>query len=189
MTDEGHIAALDDDCQIRSDDGWMRRALEEAELAGSRDEVPVGAVVVRDGTVVGSAGNTMEGRQDPTAHAEMQVIRQASSATGSQRLAGSDLYVTLEPCAMCAGALVLARIERVVFGAYDPKAGACGSLRNVAQDHRLNHWCTVVGGVLEEECSEVLRGFFARLRRGKRDAQPRGVRSARTDGRHGALTI
>ena len=172
MTDKGHIAALDGDCQIRSDDGWMRRALEEAELAGSRDEVHVGAVVVRDGTVVGSAGNTMEGRQDPTAHAEMQAIRQASSATGSQRLAGSDLYVTLEPCAMCAGALVLARIDRVVFGAYDPKAGACGSLRNVAQDHRLNHRCGVVGGVLEEECAQVLQTFFARLRREKREAKP-----------------
>ena len=154
------------------DEFCMRKALELAEQAGSRDEVPVGAVVVMDGVVVGSAGNTIEGRQDPTAHAEMEAVRQASSFAGSKRLAGADLYVTLEPCAMCAGALVLARIDRVIFGAYDPKAGACGTLRNVVQDHRLNHRCAVVGGVLEEECAQVLQTFFARLRREKREAKP-----------------
>ena len=143
---------------------WMRSALAQAKQAGSRDEVPVGAVIVRGETVLGSAWNAMEGRQDPTAHAEMQAIRQASAAVGSWRLGDTVLYVTLEPCAMCAGALVLARIDRLVFGAYDRKAGACGTLRNVVQDARLNHRCDVVGGVLEEECADLLRGFFARLR-------------------------
>ena len=167
---------------------YMSQALEEARAAAARGEVPVGAVIVApDGQVVAQAGNRTRELNDPTAHAEVLAIRAACAAAGSERLDGHALYVTLEPCAMCAGALVLARIERVVFGAYDPKAGACGSLRNVVQDHRLNHWCTVVGGVLEEECSEVLRGFFARLRQER--CQPRGVRSARTDGCHGALTI
>ena len=171
----------------QQDISWMQQALDLAKRAQRSDEVPVGAVVVCDDKLIATGWNQSISLCDPTAHAEIIALRQAALRLGNYRLTDVSVYVSLEPCAMCAGALVLARIDRVVFGAYDPKAGACGSLRNVVQDHRLNHWCTVVGGVLEEECSEVLRGFFARLRQER--CQPRGVRSARTDGRHGALTI
>jgi tRNA(adenine34) deaminase len=143
---------------------WMARALERARFVAEADEVPVGALIVSDGMILGAGGNATEHRQDPTAHAEMIAIRQAAGATGSRRLQDTTLYVTLEPCAMCAGAAVLARIRRIVFGAYDPKAGACGTLRDVARDPRLNHTCQVVGGVLESECGDLLRGFFRQLR-------------------------
>jgi len=149
------------------DDHWMREALREAERAGHRGEVPVGAVVVGAGRVLGRAGNAIEAAQDPTAHAEMLALRQAAAALGTRRLLATTLYVTLEPCAMCAGAAVLARVPRLVFGAADPKAGACGSLRNVAEDPRLNHRCQVRGGVLERECAELLKGFFVALRAAK----------------------
>ena len=145
----------------------MREALREAERAGRRGEVPVGAVVVGAGRVLGRAGNAIEATQDPTAHAEMLALRQAAAALGTRRLLATTLYVTLEPCAMCAGAAVLARVSRLVFGAADPKAGACGSLRNVAEDPRLNHRCQVRGGVLERECAELLKGFFVALRAAK----------------------
>ena len=145
----------------------MREALREAERAGRRGEVPVGAVVVGAGRVLGRAGNAIEAAQDPTAHAEMLALRQAAAALGTRRLLATTLYVTLEPCAMCAGAAVLARVPRLVFGAADPKAGACGSLRNVAEDPRLNHRCQVRGGVLERECAELLKGFFVALRAAK----------------------
>ena len=143
---------------------WMRRALALARAAGRAEEVPVGALVVSAGRVVGQGANATEMRQDPTAHAEMAAIATAAAALGSRRLVDATLYVTLEPCAMCAGAIVLARIPRLVFGAYDPKTGACGSLRNVVQDERLNHRSAVVGGVLMEECATLLQEFFARLR-------------------------
>jgi tRNA(adenine34) deaminase len=143
---------------------WMRQALAEAEGAGGRGEVPVGALIVRDGQVIGRGANAVEQGQDPTGHAEMRAIRQAAETLGSRRLLEATLYVTLEPCAMCAGAVVLARIPRLVFGAFDPKTGACGSLRNVVQDGRLNHRCVVVSGVLAEECADLLRRFFDQLR-------------------------
>ena len=143
---------------------WMKQALAEAEKAGLEGEVPVGALLVREGHVLGRGRNLTERKQDPTAHAEMLAIRQAVAASRSRRLLDATLYVTLEPCAMCAGAAVLARIPRRVFGAFDPKSGACGSLRNVVQDSRLNHRCELVGGVLEEECADLLRRFFAELR-------------------------
>ena len=149
------------------DSHWMREALREAECAGRRGEVPVGAVVVGAGQALGRAGNAIEATQDPTAHAEMLALRQAAAALGTRRLLATTLYVTLEPCAMCAGAAVLARVPRLVFGAADPKAGACGSLRNVAEDPRLNHRCQVRGGVLERECAELLKGFFIALRAAK----------------------
>ena len=149
------------------DSRWMLEALREAERAGRRGEVPVGAVVVGAGRVLGRAGNAIEAAQDPTAHAEMLALRQAAAALGTRRLLATTLYVTLEPCAMCAGAAVLARVPRLVFGASDPKAGACGSLRNVAEDPRLNHRCQVRGGVLEQECAELLKGFFMALRAAK----------------------
>jgi tRNA(adenine34) deaminase len=146
---------------------WMRQALDLAAEAARKGEVPVGAVVVSAGRVIGRGINGLESDQDPTAHAELQAIRQAAAALGSRRLLDTVLYVTLEPCAMCAGAVVLARIPRLVFGAFDPKAGACGSLYNLAQDPRLNHRCTLVGGVMADESAGLLKEFFSRLRSGE----------------------
>lgn len=143
---------------------WMKVALAEAEEAGEQGEVPIGALVVRENQILGRGHNVTEQQQDPTGHAEVQAIRQAVVTAGSRRLLETMLYVTLEPCAMCAGAIVLARIPRLVFGALDPKSGACGSLRNVVQDARLNHRCEVVGGILEEECADLLKRFFTGLR-------------------------
>jgi tRNA(adenine34) deaminase len=142
----------------------MRLALEEARAAASTGDVPVGAVVARGDEVVGRAGNAREREQDPTAHAEILALRQAARALGSWHLQGCTLYVTLEPCAMCAGALVLARIDRLVLGAPDPKAGFAGSLGDIVRDGRLNHEVEVTVGVLAEECGEVLRAFFAERR-------------------------
>jgi len=143
-----------------SHDTWMRLALAAARSAGERGEVPVGAVVVCDDQVIGEAGNQTEELQDPTAHAEMLALRVAAAHLGSWRLSGATLYVTLEPCAMCAGASVLARIDRLVFGADDPKAGMCGSLANLAQDPRLNHRIEIVRNVRSGECGELLKTFF-----------------------------
>lgn len=142
----------------------MRAALREAEEAARRDEVPVGAVVVHGGRIVGRGYNQREMLKDPTAHAEMIAITQAAAALEGWRLEGTTLYVTLEPCLMCAGAIVNARIPRVVFGAPDPKAGACGSLYQVGLDPRLNHRFEVVGGVLGAESAALLQEFFARKR-------------------------
>lgn len=142
----------------------MRQALAEAEKAVRHGDVPVGGVVVAGDRIIGAGHNQTERLQDPTAHAEMLAIRQAARTVGYYRLSGTTLYVTLEPCAMCAGAIVLARIAKVVFGAPDPKAGACGSLCNVIQDSRLNHRCERVGGVLQQECSTRVKRFFAALR-------------------------
>jgi tRNA(adenine34) deaminase len=139
----------------------MASALELARLAPAHGDVPVGALVVTaDGAVVGSGHNDREGAGDPTAHAEVLALRAAAAALGSWRLTGCTLVVTLEPCTMCAGALVLARVDRVVYGAADPKAGAAGSLWDVVRDRRLNHRPEVVGGVLADECSTLLRAFF-----------------------------
>jgi tRNA(adenine34) deaminase len=139
----------------------MRLALTEARRALEHDDVPIGAVVVRDDDVLGSGHNERELRSDPTAHAEVLALRQAAEKTGSWRLSGTTVYVTLEPCPMCAGALVLARVGTLVYGPQDPRAGAALSLYNIVQDPRLNHQVEVVTGVLDEECSELLRGFFA----------------------------
>lgn len=144
---------------------YMRLALYEAQQAGALGEIPVGAVAVKDGQIVGSSGNRRESANDPTAHAEILAIQEAARKLGAWRLTGVTLYVTLEPCAMCAGALVLARIERLVFGAKDAKAGAVGSLMNLVQDGRLNHQVEVVEGVLAPECSGLLKDFFRQLRR------------------------
>jgi tRNA(adenine34) deaminase len=144
----------------------MHGALLEARQAEAAGDVPVGCVVVdRDGQILGRGRNTREAAADPTAHAEVLAIRQAAAARGGWRLDGCTLVVTLEPCTMCAGAVVLARVDRLVFGAYDDKAGAVGSLWDVVRDRRLNHRPEVVGGVLAEECAGVLREFFARQRR------------------------
>ena len=143
-------------------DAAMRAALEEARRVRAAGDVPVGAVLLDPGgAVVAAAGNEREATGDPTAHAEVLVLRRAAARTGSWRLDGHTLVVTLEPCTMCAGALVLARVRRCVFGAYDPKAGAVASLFDVLRDPRLNHRVDVRGGVLEEACSQVLLDFFA----------------------------
>ncbi|HET9739087.1 MAG TPA: tRNA adenosine(34) deaminase TadA [Solirubrobacteraceae bacterium] len=144
----------------RPDEYFMRLALREAERALDHDDVPVGAVVVFEGEVVGVGHNERELVQDPTAHAEMLAIREAARAIGSWRLLGTTLYVTLEPCAMCAGAIVLGRIPRVVYGADDPKAGAAGSVLDILAEPRLNHRPAVVGGVLADDAAELLRTFF-----------------------------
>lgn len=143
---------------------FMRRALVEARAAAGRGEVPVGAVVVREGTVVGRGHNLRESTNDPLAHAELMAIAEAARATGHWRLIGCTLYVTLEPCAMCAGALVNSRVERLVYGARDPKAGFVGSLGDLVRDPRLNHRLEVSEGVLAEECGKLVAGFFAGLR-------------------------
>ena len=143
---------------------WMTAALSEARLAATSGDVPVGAMVLRDGEVVARAANRTVRDQDPTAHAELLAIRAASAALGRWRLDDCTLYVTLEPCAMCAGAIVLARIARVVLGAWDPKAGMAGSVGDLLRHPRLNHRPEVVGGVLESECGALLRDFFAERR-------------------------
>jgi len=142
----------------------MKIALREAHKALEGEEVPVGAVIVHEGQIIAKAHNQRELLRDPTAHAEMIAITQAASHLQSWRLENTVLYVTVEPCPMCAGAIVLARIPQVVFGAWDAKAGAAGSLMNILQDARLNHRVNIVSGVLERECGEILRDFFARLR-------------------------
>ncbi len=146
------------------DDYFMRMALREAERALEHDDVPIGAVLVRDGELVAAAHNERELRQDPTAHAEIIALREAARLAGSWRLLDTVLYVTLEPCAMCAGAIVLARVPRVVYGASDPKAGACGSVLDVLGEPRLNHRPEVAGGLLALECGELLSEFFASRR-------------------------
>jgi len=142
----------------------MALAIREAERALSHQDVPVGALVVHDGEIAGSGHNERELRQDPTAHAELLAIREASTKLGSWRLLDSVLYVTLEPCAMCAGAIVLARVARVVFGASDPKAGAAGSVLDVLGEPRLNHRPEVSGGLLSDEAGALLREFFSSRR-------------------------
>jgi tRNA(adenine34) deaminase len=147
-----------------ADEQFMRLALGEAERAAAHGDVPIGAVVVRDGEVIGAAGNEREQRADPTAHAEILALRQASDSLDGWRIPDSVIYVTLEPCAMCAGAIVLARIPRVVIGAPDPKAGAAGSVLDVLAEPRLNHRPEVDTGVLEAESAALLREFFASRR-------------------------
>jgi tRNA(adenine34) deaminase len=146
------------------DDYFMRMALREAERALEHDDVPIGAVLVRDGELVAAAHNERELRQDPTAHAEIVALREAARLAGSWRLLDTVVYVTLEPCAMCAGAIVLARVARVVYGASDPKAGACGSVLDVLGEPRLNHRPDVAGGLLAADCGDLLSEFFASRR-------------------------
>jgi tRNA(adenine34) deaminase len=145
-------------------DEWMRLALEEARRAFDEAEVPVGAIIVHDQRVIASAHNQREALNDPTAHAEMLAITQAAEALGAWRLLDCTLYVTLEPCPMCAGAIVQARIPTVVYGTTDPKAGACHTLYQITEDPRLNHRSSVLGGVLADECRAILQEFFAERR-------------------------
>lgn len=143
---------------------FMKKALEEAQKAYELDEVPVGAVVVRNGEIIAAGHNLRESAKDATAHAEMIAIRSACEALGGWRLPGCELYVTLEPCAMCSGAILQARIEKLCIGAMDPKAGAAGSVLNLFEDYHFNHRCEVVRGMMEAECSLILKTFFRRKR-------------------------
>jgi tRNA(adenine34) deaminase len=149
----------------KKNDYWMEIALREAEIALQRKEVPVGAIIIHNGIVIGKGSNQIETLQDPTAHAEMIAITAAAAHLENRRLENCTMYVTLEPCTMCAGALVLARIPLVVFGAYDPKAGACTSLYTITNDPRLNHRIHTTGGVLGEKCGSLLQEFFLTQRR------------------------
>lgn len=145
-------------------DRWMRQALDQARAAFEADEVPVGAVIVHGESIVGTGFNQRETLQDPTAHAEIIAITQAAQTLGSWRLLDCTLYVTLEPCPMCAGAIVQARIPTVVYGTTDPKGGACHTLYQITEDDRLNHRSTVLGGVLQEDCRAILQDFFRQQR-------------------------
>ncbi|MBM7582556.1 tRNA(adenine34) deaminase [Caldicoprobacter guelmensis] len=145
---------------------FMQQALLEAQKAFCLGEVPIGAVIVKEGEIIARGHNLRETEKDPTLHAEMVAIREAARYLGGWRLTGCELYVTIEPCPMCAGAIIQARIQRVVFGALDPKAGCAGSLYNLLQDPRFNHRVEVVGGVMEEECRRIMQEFF-RGKRGK----------------------
>ena len=156
---------------MKDDAYWMGIALREAKKAGDRGEIPIGAVVVKDGAVIGRGHNLRESRHDPVAHAEIIAIRQAARKTGNWRLTGATLYVTLEPCPMCMGAILLARIDTLVFGCHDPKAGAAGSLYDLANDKRLNHQVALVTGIRGAECSACLSGFFSALRKRKKEAK------------------
>jgi tRNA(adenine34) deaminase len=148
-----------------TDEDWMAEALALARAAGARGEVPVGAIVVVDGAIVGRGGNAPIAGNDPAAHAEIAALREAGAKLGNYRLPGSTLYATLEPCAMCAGAILHARVARLVFGARDPKSGACGSVIDLFAEPRLNHHTTVAGGVCAEACGGLLSRFFAARRR------------------------
>ena len=150
---------------IRDDEQGMRAALREAQASADDDEVPIGCVIVHEGIVVGRGRNQMERLQDATAHAEMVAIGAASSTLGTWRLHECTMYVTLEPCAMCAGAIILSRVGRLVYAAVDPKAGACGSVLDVIHEPRLNHRVEITSGVLAEECGALIKAFFQRKRR------------------------
>ncbi len=152
---------------IPSDEMFMREALKQARIAADNDEVPVGAVIVHENRIIARTHNQVETLKDPTAHAEMIAITQASASLESKWLLECALYVTLEPCSMCAGALVLARIRRICFGAADPKTGACGSVLDITGHEPLNHHPEVEGGILEEECGRLVSGFFERKRRSR----------------------
>ena len=156
-----------------SDDAhWMARALEQARAAWSEEEVPIGAVVVHEGRLIAEGRNHTRAWHDPTAHAEMVALRRAAARIGDWRLLDATLYVTLEPCAMCAGAMVLGRVKRVVYAAADPKAGMAGSLGNILHDARLNHRPELTTGVLAEPCAELLRAFFRARRKGSERGVP-----------------
>lgn len=153
---------------------WMRQALDQAHNAWALGEVPVGAVVVKDGQIIATGFNQPIGTHDPTAHAEIMALRAAATILGNYRLPGCELYVTLEPCAMCSGAMIHARLSRVVFGASDPKTGACGSIVNLFEQNQLNHHTQLIGGVMAQECGALLKDFFAERRKAAQAAKPDG---------------
>lgn len=146
---------------------FMLEALKEAEIAAELGEVPIGAVIVQDGKIIARGHNMTESLKDPTAHAEMIAIRQASQVLGGWRLPGCEMYVTTEPCSMCAGAIVWSRIERLYIGTMDPKSGACGSVFNIPQEEKLNHFVEIETGIMQRECSDIMKNFFKKLRKKK----------------------
>jgi len=150
-----------------SPEEFMQEALKEAEKALSIGEVPVGAVIEKDGKIIARGHNMTETGKDPTAHAEIIAIREAARILGGWRLTGCRMYVTAEPCSMCAGALVLARVEKIFIGTPDPKTGACGSLMNIPQDERLNHYVEIETGILQQQCEKIMKTFFQNLRKQK----------------------
>lgn len=152
-------------------DRYMQEALKEAEKAAEAGEVPVGAVIVRDGQIIARAHNMTEQLRDPTAHAEMLAIRRAADVLGGWRLTGCNMFVTTEPCSMCAGAIVWARIEKLYIGTMDPKAGACGSVFNIPQEKRLNHYVEIETGLMQEECSSLMKAFFRKIRNSKSEGK------------------
>ena len=149
---------------MTKDEQWMKIAIEEAKLAMNENEIPIGSILVQNEKIIAKAHNQPIGNNDPTAHAEIQLLRKAGKQKENYRLIGSTLYVTLEPCAMCYGAMIHARIERIVFGALDPKTGVCGSCMNLNNESFFNHKISITGGVLEKESSDLLRLFFKSLR-------------------------
>jgi len=151
------------------DETYMKEALDEAKKAMDKGEIPVGAVVVLGGEVIGRGHNLREATGDPTAHAEMLALREAARAIGHWRLIGCTLYVTLEPCPMCAGAVINARVDRVCFGAFDPKAGCCGTLYDLTGERKFNHHPDVAGGVLNDECAALLKEFFSKRRAAQKE--------------------
>lgn len=159
---------------MKDDFYWMEKALHQASKAEALGEVPIGALIVKDNTIIGRGFNQRESKNDPSAHAEMIAIRQAARRLQAWRLTGTTLYVTLEPCPMCMGAILLARIERVVFGCHDPKGGAAGSLYDLSNDPRFNHQVTLTSGIMQTECSTILSDFFRALRREKKALRAAG---------------
>lgn len=158
MTNNGSLINADNDVR------YMQAAIGQAEIAEENGDVPIGCVIVYDGIIIAKSYNQRELLNDPTAHAEIIALTQAADYIGNWRLGGCSIFVTLEPCPMCAGALVLARLDRLVYGCADPKTGACQSLYNIVQDERLNHRLEVVSGILEQDCSQLLSGFFQKRR-------------------------
>ncbi len=152
----------------KSPEYFMEEALKEARKALELNEIPIGAIVEFQGSILGRGHNLVESQKDPTAHAEMIAIRNAAQVMNNQRLIQCNLYVTIEPCAMCAGAIVLARLKKVYIGTSDPKTGSCGSINNLLQDKRLNHQTEIEFGILQRECQELVKNFFARLRKNKK---------------------
>ncbi len=150
---------------MQTHEDYMREALTEAKTAYAQGEVPIGAVIVKDGLIIGRGRNSTEKSKDPTSHAEMLAIREAAGTLGGWRLTGCDMYVTVEPCSMCAGAIVLSRLSGLYIGTEDPKAGACVSLNNIVTDTRLNHQVELHMGILKEDCQQLLRDFFRELRK------------------------
>jgi len=162
---------------VKDDNYWMGKAIAQAKRAEAIGEVPIGAVLVKDGVVIARGHNLRESKQDPAAHAELIAIRRAAAKLGSWRLTGATLYVTLEPCTMCMGAVILSRLDRVVFGSFDPKGGAAGSLYDLSNDPRLNHSVVLTPGVRGEETSALLSNFFSALRAEKKRARLQGKES------------
>ncbi len=164
-----------------SDEFYMREAIKEAKKAEALAEVPIGAIIVIDGEIISRAHNLRESKQSAVAHAEVLAIEHACKETGSWRLENTTLYVTLEPCAMCSGAIILSRVARVVYGASDPKGGCAGTFMNLLQDERFNHQSEVTGGVLEEECGQLLSDFFRQLRNSRKQAKKQSLQEFTID--------